>query len=189
MDLLRFRCTACGNCCRGLRVAVTDADVARLLAATGRPATDLFDWLEPDAVDMTGEPESFVELGPGRRLLVLAHAEGACQLLASDNRCSAYGARPLDCRLFPLNPSFEPESSGKLKRLELLPLSDCRYELDGHTSAANIKQEDELRWQELHRYQAHVARWNRLAKHQRRLGQRVGTAEVFFDFLRRVRDS
>ena len=108
MDPLAFRCTGCGNCCRNLRVALTAADLSRLSAATGQPATALVEWLAPEAVDMTGEPSSFVELGEGRRLMVLAQQAGACVLLGPDDRCRAYDARPLDCRAFPFD--FETNS-------------------------------------------------------------------------------
>src|SRR5262249_35444606 len=84
---LAVRRTGCGACCKTLRVAVTHHDVARLAHATGRPATELVEWLAPDEVDMTGEPETFVELGAGRRLLVLAQRDGACALLGADQRC------------------------------------------------------------------------------------------------------
>jgi Fe-S-cluster containining protein len=176
---LTFRCTACGNCCRNLRVAVTGRDVARLVAATGTSPSALVSWLEPDAVDMSGEPESFVDLAEGRRLLVLAQHGGACQLLGPDNRCGAYAARPRDCRAFPFD--FEPaESSGHdVRRLVLLPLKDCEYDVDGQHDESVLDAEDRTRWAELREYQALVARWNRRAWHRRRLHRSVGTAAEF----------
>jgi Fe-S-cluster containining protein len=179
VELLKFQCSGCGNCCRALRVAVTALDVARLAAHTQKPASELVDWLAPDAVDMSGEPASFVELSAGRRLMVLAQSGGACRLLGADDRCTAYAARPQDCRLFPFNPSFGPAPRSELRRLELLPLSSCEYTLDGQTDAAELAARDRERWRELAEYQAQVERWNRLAKHRRRLGQRVGSGEVF----------
>ncbi len=69
---LTFVVTGCGNCCKSLRVAVTCFDVARLAASTAVLPRELVTWIAPDHVDMTGEPESFVELSEGRRLLVLS---------------------------------------------------------------------------------------------------------------------
>ena len=178
MNPLSFRCTGCGNCCRNLRVAVTAADVARLARATGQAAADLVDWLAPDAVDMTGEPSSFVELGEGRRLMVLAQQGGACRLLTTDNRCSAYEARPLDCRAFP----FDFEGGTPRRHLRLLPLNDCDYAEDGQQDAAALQQLDEQRWLALREYQARVADWNRLARQRRRLGHRVGSGDAFLRF-------
>ncbi|HXK17713.1 MAG TPA: YkgJ family cysteine cluster protein [Polyangiaceae bacterium] len=178
---LTFRCTGCGNCCRSLRVAVTSFDVARLAAATSSSPHELVAWLAPDAVDMTGEPESFVELAEGRRLLVLAQRGGACQLLGADNLCGAYAARPRDCRAFPFDfvaQTRDPER----RQLTLLPLSDCDYARDGQNQVALLEAEDRARWAELARYQALVARWNRQAWHRRRLHKRVHGAQQFLDF-------
>jgi Fe-S-cluster containining protein len=178
---LEFRCTACGNCCRNLRVAVTDRDVARLAAATGSAPGALVAWLGPDAVDMTGEPESFVELSEGRRLMVLRQQDGACQLLGRDNRCGAYAARPRDCQAFPFDFDEPPHRPGS-RHLTLLPLDGCEYALDGHNDATQLDAVDRARWCELRDYQALVARWNRRARHRRRLHHPIGTAADFLAF-------
>lgn len=173
---LTFRCTGCGNCCRSLRVAVTAVDVARLARATGAAPSELVHWLAPDEVDMAGEPASFVELREGRRLMVLAHALGACTLLDAGGRCTAYAARPRDCRAYPFDFTSAP-----VRRLGLLPLGDCEYAEDGRNDAAELEAEDRARWAELASYQAWVAAWNRRAWHRRRLHKSVGDAA---DFLR-----
>jgi Fe-S-cluster containining protein len=180
-----FRCTACGNCCRDLRVAVTALDVARLATATSLPPSALIDWLAPDAVDMTGEPESFVELSEGRRLMVLRHRDGACTLLGSDNRCRAYAARPRDCRAFPFDFGAPVASPDAPRRLDLLPLLEagrCDYAVDGANDDAALELEDRARWAELRDYQALVARWNRRAWHRRRLHRSAGDSPEFFAY-------
>jgi Fe-S-cluster containining protein len=168
-------------------VAVTALDVARLAAETGKPACQLVAWLAPAAVDMTGEPQSFVELGEGRRLMVLRQEGGACGLLGADNRCSAYPARPHDCRAFPFD--FEPAAarSPAARRLTLLPLDGCEYATDGQNDAVALDAVDRSRWAELEAYQALVARWNRRAWHRRRLHQRVGDGAAFLDFALALR--
>jgi Fe-S-cluster containining protein len=178
---LDFRCTSCGNCCRNLRVAVTSRDVARLATATGAAPDALVSWLAPDAVDMTGEPESFVELSEGRRLMVLRQHDGACRLLGADNRCGAYTARPQDCRAFPFD-FDEPAHRPGPRRLTLLSLDGCEYALDGNNDSATLDAEDRIRWSELRDYQALVARWNRRARHRRRLHYPVGDAATFLRF-------
>ena len=171
---LAFRCTSCGNCCRSLRVAITAEDLRRLVAASGLAASELVDWLAPDAVDMVGEPDSFVELREGRRLLVLRQRDGACRFLDANNSCGQYPARPRDCRAFPFDFGPEPE-----RRLNLLPLSGCEYAEDADNDEAVLATEDAARWQELRRYQELVARWNRRAWHRKRLNKSVGDAEQF----------
>src|SRR5262249_48750306 len=98
---LRFRCNSCGECCKRLRVALTHFDLAQLARALERPALSFIEWLCPDEVDLDVAGEVLVELDVGQRLMVLAHANGACHMLTSDNRCSAYAARPADCRAYP----------------------------------------------------------------------------------------
>ena len=180
---LSFRCTGCGNCCRGLRVAVTALDVLRLSQESGVPTGELVAWLTPDSVDMTGEPQSFVELSEGRRLMVLRQDDGACRLLGADNRCKAYAGRPRDCRAYPFDFEVGVSSGAAPRRLTLLPLDACDYATDGQNDATALEAEDALRWRELAHYQALVARWNRRAFHRRRLRQRVGTAEAFLEFV------
>jgi Fe-S-cluster containining protein len=178
VSALDFRCTGCGNCCRTLRVAVTALDVARLVRATARPARELVAWLAPDAVDMTGEPQSFVDLSEGRRLMVLAQRSDGCLLLGANDGCTAYAARPRDCRAFPFD--FERSAGGH--RLKLLPLAGCDSAADGNNDLPSLEAEDAHRWRELEEYQRLVAHWNRRVFHRRRLGKPAGTADAFLDF-------
>jgi Fe-S-cluster containining protein len=182
IDALSFRCTACGNCCRSLRVALTALDVRRLAEATSKSHEELVEWLAPDAVDMTGEPQSFVELSSGRRLMVLAQRDGACAQLGADDLCSVYAARPRDCQAYPFDLERTPDASGK-RRLALLPLHDCDYAADGAQKQSALEHTDDARFRELARYQELVARWNRQAFHRRRLGKPVGSASAFLSFV------
>jgi Fe-S-cluster containining protein len=179
-DPLSFRCTACGECCRKLRAAVTDRDLERLVTFTQKGAESLIEWLAPDAVDMTGEPESFVELAEGRRLMALKQRAGACVFLADDGRCSVHAARPADCRQYP----FDVVGAEASREIRLLPLADwCARETDGENARAEVFSADRARWSELAAYQARLATWNRLARHRRRLGHRPRTAREFLEFL------
>lgn len=178
---LRFRCTGCGACCRALRVTITHHDLRRLSEYLRQPASTLVEWLGPGEVDMTGEPETFVELREGRRLMVLAQAEGACRLLDENQRCRAYPARPRDCELFPFN--LEREPRGDRYALTLLALDGCDYARDGATDAAHLGAADTRRWRELSEYRDRVGRWNRLARHRARLHYPQGDANEFLAFL------
>jgi Fe-S-cluster containining protein len=178
---LAFRCTGCGACCKTLRVAVTHHDVLRLRAATGTPATELVAWLTPDEVDMTGEPDTFVELRVGRRLMVLAQRDGACTLLGADNRCRVYASRPRDCELFPFAP--ELDGSAALARLELLPFPSCEAAWDGSNDTRELAAAHARRERELDEYRERVSAWNRLARRRRRFRHSVGDAAAFLAFV------
>jgi Fe-S-cluster containining protein len=162
---------------------VTHHDLTRLLSAIGERAQDLVEFLTPDAIDMTGEPETLVEFGEGRRMMVLAQHEGACRFLSAENRCTVYGARPSDCRLFP----FDLTATAEGATLSLLPLDGCEFELSTDTDldveGRALVQRDAIRSRELSEYRALVARWNQLAKRRRRFGHRVGGAAEFLAHL------
>lgn len=177
---LTFRCNGCGDCCRSLRIALTHHDLRRLAAGLGRSPASFVEWLAPDAVDMTGEPGSFVELRVGRRLMVLAQRGGACHLLGAEQRCDAYALRPMDCRLYPLD--LARGEGGALLGVERLDPHGCG-ERGEPADVAALAASDQRRWRELEEYQGQVARWNRLARHRRRFGRQPGEAADFLSFL------
>jgi Fe-S-cluster containining protein len=164
-------------------VPLTDADLSRLVPASNAPVTQSVDWLEPDGVDMTGEPESFVLLDrPGRRVLMtLAQRDHACRFLGESDRCTVYEARPASCRLYPFAVSFGQR--GGVRRLRLLGGTDCDYARDGHNDAHALRVADEQRWAEHRAYLKRVADWNRLQRRRERLGHALRSAAQFFEFL------
>jgi len=180
---LRFRCTACGNCCRDLRVPLTHADVRRLAEATGRPASQIVAWLPTREVDLTGEPGSLVLLDHdgGHVLMALAQWEGACVFLGTDQRCGVYLARPGNCRVYPFAASFGRR--GGIRRLRLLGGTDCDHARDGDNDVHELRVADELRWAEHRSYLEQISIWNRAQRHRSRLGRRVQGARDFLTFL------
>ncbi len=181
LGLLSFRCTGCGNCCRDLRVPLTDADVRRLHETSGESASQIVAWLEPDAVDMTGEPGSFVLLEQTRALMTLAHRDSACRFLGADQRCGVYEGRPASCRLFPFAPTFG--SRGGLRRLRLLSGTECDHARDGYNDPHALRIADEQRWAEHRAYLEKICAWNRSQRHRARLGHKLRGALEFLEFL------
>ena len=104
--LLKFRCTGCGNCCKDPLLPLTDADVARIIARTHERASDIVRFVNRHQIDMDDDPEAFVRLRQGKRVMVLGHSHGGCRYLDSEDRCKIYQFRPLGCRVFPFDPSF-----------------------------------------------------------------------------------
>ncbi len=182
LALLGFRCTGCGNCCKDLRVPLTAADLRRVLEATGSEASEVIEWLLPDAVDMTGEPGSFVWLERGRRaLMTLAQRDAACRFLGENARCTVYDARPASCRLYPFTASFG--GRGGLSRLRLLSGTECESARDGHTDPHALRVADELRWSEHAQYLKQVEHWNRSQRQRARMGHGQHGEREFLRFL------
>ena len=180
---LGFRCTSCGNCCRDLRVPLTDADVRRLVDASGLLASQVVAWLPTHEVDLTGEPGSLVLLDHpgGHALMALAQRDGACRFLGSDQRCGVYFARPGNCRVYPFAATFGRR--GGIRRLRLLAGTDCDYARDGDNDVHALRAADELRWAEHRSYLEQISRWNRAQRHRSRLGRRPQGAREFLAFL------
>lgn len=174
-------CDVCPNCCRVVRVPLTHWDLQRLANATALDMEAFAEWLAPDAIDMSGEPESFVSLDVGRRLLVLRHEGGGCRQLDRRGRCSVYAARPSACAAYPYAMTdFEgPESP---RRLYVLPDSPCgenQLTADAAAEAAVRCVETELV-----EYVTIVQLWNRQQKRRHLAGHRSRSAKQFFEFLR-----
>ncbi|HEX3777116.1 MAG TPA: YkgJ family cysteine cluster protein [Polyangiaceae bacterium] len=178
---LKFRCTQCGNCCKDPLLPLTDLDIKRITRHTGEASKELVRWVDRNGIDMDDEPEAFVILRPGKRVMVLRHEGGGCRYLGSDNRCTIYHHRPLGCRIFPFDPSFH--DSGKLRRLKLIQATDCKYELDGENDLEKIRSLHQKHDEATRAYQAKVASWNALQLARKKRGHQPQTAAAFLAFL------
>jgi Fe-S-cluster containining protein len=158
-------------------VPLTAADLERLTRFTNEAPEALVEWLAPLEVDMTGEPESFVELAGGKRLAVLAHREGACRFLDASNGCTVYEARPACCGTFPLELA-RPEPHG-VRRLTLLEHAQCRGAFDAPPDAAEHLANLARREHELAEYLTIVLGWNRRQRRRRLAGRRIEGARQF----------
>jgi len=181
LPLLKFRCTGCGNCCRDPLLPVTDADLHRIVEHTGLPANELVKWIDRHGIDLAGEPESFVMLRAGRRVMVLRHSHGQCRFLGADNRCTIYEARPQGCRIFPFDPDFNRK--GEMVRLRMIEATECPYEKDGKNSKIEIRALHRLTESELESYRLKVVDWNRVQRARLRRGQAAATTQEYLEYL------
>lgn len=171
-----FKCDRCSHCCRSHRVPLTRADVRRL---EGGPllAAQYAEFLDPEQVEMAGEPESFARLREGRRVLMLRHlrqsdAPGCVFLQASG--CSVHERRPDACRTYPYD---RPEAG---EALGLAPGAMCPPESGVLVTLRSAREahsrEDFLRAvrkrdEELKEHALFIVRWNRRQRTRIRLGR------------------
>jgi Fe-S-cluster containining protein len=178
---LKFRCTGCGNCCKDPLLPLTDQDIERITQRTGHVAEDFVRWVDRNGIDMDDEPEAFVRLRQGKRVMVMRQGRGGCHFLGADDRCTIYGSRPLGCRIFPFDPSYTKQ--GKLRRLKLIQATDCQYELDGQNDPGAMQQLHERHEATTLHYQARIAEWNQEQARRKRQGRAAQTAREFLSFL------
>ncbi len=181
LSYLQFRCTQCGNCCKDPILPLTDDDVKRIMAGTGDEPESIIKWVDRDAIDMDDEPEAFVMLRQGKRIMTLRQGRGGCRYLGADDRCTIYAIRPLGCRAFPFDPTFKRD--GSLRRLKLIQATECPYELDGHNDVDKMRKLHERYDAATDAYQERVADWNRLQRRRRRHGKAAQTSREFLQYV------
>lgn len=177
----KFRCTGCGNCCKDPLLPLTDRDVVRIRERTGASPESFVRWVDRNGIDMDDEPEAFVRLRQGKRVMIMRQGSGGCHFLGSDDRCTIYNHRPLGCRIFPFDPSYGKQ--GQLVRLKLIPATECLYELDGDNDPAAVQKLHGRHDGATTRYHSRVAVWNLEQSRRVRAGRAVQTARDFLTFL------
>jgi Fe-S-cluster containining protein len=177
-----LRCTACPSCCKSVRVPLTHFDVDRLAQVTGRRPHELVEWLSADVIDMTGEPESFVVLREGRRLMTLPHRNGACEWLGSDGLCSVYPARPAPCAAYP----YALHGTGVDRRLAVLEDAPCAVSrgvaASPSSDGSRTLEAAERVQRELDAFVGLVALWNRRQWKRRFAGRLPLGSQEFLAF-------
>lgn len=89
-------CTKCANCCRTMRIGVTEEDIPRIAEHLGMKKKDFIAaYLKPDKKD------------GGYQMKTIP-----CPFLGQDNKCTIYGVRPQGCQGYPFTdkPDFPSRS-------------------------------------------------------------------------------
>src|SRR5690606_28695269 len=105
-ELFKFRCTGCGNCCKGTIVMLTDHDVRRLVDGAGYAPREFVRFFGEDEVQMAKRHPFWIQFQRRRAAMGLRWKPGRCTFLDRDDRCSVYEHRPLACREHPFNVTF-----------------------------------------------------------------------------------
>ena len=160
---LNFRCTCCGNCCREPIVLITDEDVRRVTAHTGKPADEIAAFYPPSEIEWGLDNPGWIKLDDGWHIMGLIRKEDGCQFLGEDALCGIYEHRPVACRRYPFDVEFDEDNE-----LSLLGVNDsveCPYELDGNDyKKKEIKALVEWEDREEQPYFKQVDKWNKRKK-------------------------
>jgi len=166
--MIRTECTGCGACCTDTMVPVNDADVKRLMKATGKAADQIVRLFPPDETDYEPDREGWIKFDYGKRILGLKKKDGHCLFLDDAKRCLVYAARPVTCRTFPLHIKYDQE--GRLKDINYIPEVKCARTIGKPASLERLLavaiQEDV----EDERFYNKIERWN---KRRRKSGKKA----------------
>jgi Fe-S-cluster containining protein len=158
---LKFRCTGCGNCCKGTYICITDADARRLAAGTGRPIESFVRFAGEDDVALARRHGWWVRFARRRGVMALKWRRGRCIFLDAADRCTAYAHRPIVCRLHPFDVTLADRDRGGVAKLSMSRVTACPHEWDGHETKRSLGVLERLLWRESDRYIAKITRWNR----------------------------
>ncbi len=152
MDI-HFGCTACGNCCRNLKLPLTVSEAVTWLGEGNQiqvicEASPALPTGPEDGVAAYFRGRSFESVSGTMPVqvatLLAANLEGQCRYLRDDLRCGIYDRRPLVCRIYPaeINPFRKLEPAAKACPPEAwsasMPLFQRNGELTGTTLRADI---------------------------------------------------
>ena len=88
---IAFTCHGCGDCCKGSTIILSPFDFARLAAFSGEPPRAML----KERCILLKHPQTNLPT-------VMLETVPRCSFLDDENRCTAYGDRPLVCRGYPL---------------------------------------------------------------------------------------
>lgn len=154
-----FNCTACGQCCRNLKLPLGLAEAMDWLRRgdSVQLICEAIPWVaEPDEADAVAAHKrslSFAAMSghlPIRVLVYLVAAfDGPCPNLGAHNLCAVYAHRPLTCRIYPaeVNPFVATDPSQKACPPEawqgVVPLMTDTLQKDVHDFRQRAKAEIE----------------------------------------------
>ena len=173
-QLLKFRCTGCGNCCKGTIVMLTDSDVRRIVEGTGMAPREFVRFFGEHELIMNKRHPFWVRLANRQGAMALRWGRQRCIFLDREDRCSIYEHRPLACREHPF--TIRLSNRGAVESLALSKASECLYELDGNITRPELAAVSLWNEEESAEYQRHVKAWNRDRQSRR-------TRAAFIEFL------
>lgn len=115
-------CSKASICCKDTIVPITDADVRRLMRATGLAADQIVRLWSTDELEYDRD-DTWIKFPYGKRVMGLKKSGNQCKFLNEFGLCTVYQARPLTCRSYPYMVHFD--ARGRIEVMALNRDVDC----------------------------------------------------------------
>jgi len=146
-------------------VEITHLDIFRLVKHSGLPASNIVRFYSPSEVE-DDDDQSWIKFSYGRRFLGLRKKRGPkCFFLDNEGKCTVYSARPMTCRIFPVN--FVVDDDDRLESIEIADIVTdkfikCRYYYGDKRSVSYYESLAVRADRELTQFRKKIEEWNRL---------------------------
>jgi len=158
---LKFSCTACGNCCKGTIVLITDGDVRRIMDGTGLPARQIVRFFSN--VEMPKRDSLWIKMGKGDKRVAMGlkwnDSPRRCKFLGDDDMCQIYEHRPVTCRSHPFE--IKTDDNWAVTKLGISDVVDCPHEWDGTHKIRELKATERWNCNQVEAFEVKVKAWNR----------------------------
>lgn len=93
-------------------IEVTHHDLQRLVKYTGMAADRLVKFYSNSELNSDIDDDGWITLSYGKRKMGLRKKQdGSCMFLSKELRCNAYEARPVSCRIFPVDVVLDDDNN------------------------------------------------------------------------------
>jgi Fe-S-cluster containining protein len=133
---------------------------------SGLSASKIVKLYSPDEVEDDDDDQSWIRLSYGKRFLGLRkRRDRRCIFLNKEGKCSVYRARPMTCRIFPVN--FVVDDDDRIECLELADIVtdkfiNCRLYYGEKRPVSYFESLASRADRELVQFRKKIAKWNRL---------------------------
>ncbi|MBI4682623.1 MAG: YkgJ family cysteine cluster protein [Nitrospirae bacterium] len=161
---MKIRCSQCGECCCDPVIEVTHHDIRRLVKHTGISADRLIRLHAKSDFDSVDDSDLIKFSYGNRKISLRKNKNGACLFLSEDRQCTAYEARPMSCRIFPIDVFLDDEN--KASDFELSDVIrdkfiKCKYHYGKSSSYKSFRLKAIQSGNETASYWGKIKQWNR----------------------------
>ncbi len=161
---MKINCSQCGTCCCDPIIEVTHHDLKRLVKHTGMSADRLIKLYTRSDFESVDDSDLIRFSYGNRKIALRKKKDGTCLFLSPKKQCTAYEARPMSCRIFPIDVILDEEN-----RVTDFELSDvirdrfikCNYHNGKSSSLQSFNLKAAQCGRETDSYWKKIRKWNK----------------------------